>query len=168
MLSVLVVLIIVVTTLNISNRIAIQNMTNSILEVLIENKGQMPDINFDSEDNPVFKFKMTKANKFESSYFLVHTDKYNNIIQIDIQHTNDLTYSEAKDYVNAVINSANSTSGRIDNYKYLCDKGEAGKLYAFFGLWFSISSAFCLFEIFNLHFFHKSAYNFCVCLFHIR
>ncbi len=152
MISVVVVLLIVATSLNIVNKFAIERMTNNILQVLLDNNGELPEINVeDNQYTDIFNFRITKKNKFESSYFLARTDKYGNIIHLNIQNTQELTYNEAKKYVNEVLSGGKqSRSGRIDNYKYLCNKDDGGYLYAFLdcGFQYQTLSVFLRFTVY--------------------
>jgi signal transduction histidine kinase len=125
-------------------------MTSKIMQLIIENNGNLPDFTDDSDQSEMgFGIKITETTKFESRYFIVKTDKRNRIYSLDVEHIDSITPQNANDYVDTVL-SKNEESGRINNYKYLYQDTDSGKIFVFLdcGFQYQIFHSYVTFSVY--------------------
>ena len=155
MLCVFIVLIIVVSALNAINMYCIDSITTDILFKIANNNGVYPKVE-DSKESHSNTLGFETNHRFDSSYFIVRTDKDGNIYQHDIEHISYVTAEAAEEYVKEVINLA--PMGRIENYKYACKADENGRIFVFLDCGFQ-------YQIFNAYMFFSGYISFFALIF---
>lgn len=137
MCSFLAVIVCIIGGINIAVTIHENEAAENILNILSDNDGKFPkdDIhvrhdNFERK-KPLFDFNMmTEETPFETRFFTVMVDSYNNIIQIDTGHIAAVTSEDAQEIALELLDSG-STSGNYGSYKYRITEKSYGKLMVF-------------------------------------
>lgn len=141
MLSISIVLLIIIGTINITNFISVNNSLNVRLELISDNGGTFPDLmNYsphpddappapdNSEEksfaphpdrNDIFdKPGINKESQFATRYFTVTLNQDGSVVEINTGKISAISSDEASDLATELY-SKNKTIGYIDNYKFL-------------------------------------------------
>ncbi len=136
--SLLIILAVIVTAMNLLNYRELITESDEILEVISENKGQFPDDlpEIDDRDQqkpggdrrPGSRFSPELA--YESRYFTVITDAEGEIRQADLGRIVTVDFESAGSYTESV-RKLGTERGTIDNFRYLVSRGDSETRYTF-------------------------------------
>ncbi|WP_051638483.1 sensor histidine kinase [Butyrivibrio sp. NC2002] len=153
MLSLLVILVVLLSVINISNYVQIKNSADETLQLLADNDGFFPEMmknprKMDDakdgetppsppENKDIFNEKMaynrTLEMPFMTRYFFVRTDEDGNTKEIDTGHIAAVSAEDAENYKTEVLKNKNILRGYVNNhYRYLISKQEDGSYLVLF------------------------------------
>lgn len=118
--------------INFSNFYQIKHGSDSLLQVLTENDGQLPKFKNKSELES-FKNKISPEMTFSNRFFTVKTDISKNVITVNTGDVYLTSANEAVQYAKDVLNEGKQT-GYIGNFKYLVSDKDYGILVVFVDL----------------------------------
>jgi len=140
MLSLTLVLLLLVSSINIINFIHTNRRINGAIQILSDNQGKFPKfekkkIPKRNDKNPPirkpnFGFQMNEETPFETRYFTVKTKENGNIREIDTSHIAAVSSKDAADYTEKVL-STGKDEGFTGIYKYAVVKQDYGYLLIF-------------------------------------
>ncbi len=169
--SLLIVMVVVMGTINIINILQLNQQANEVLELLSENDGKFPDMFMkdndmaeppndqitppdeqmtppeaqgrDLERNPKRRIPdhMSEETPFETRYFIVRTNELFDIMEIDTSHIAAISSTEAESYADTVLEKEKET-GFADVYKYLIKETNNGYVLVFVDCRTQIQTAF--------------------------
>lgn len=114
MLSLVIVLILIIGSINISNYQAITKKADETIKIIINNNGRYPYKFPDKHSNNEF----TSPEAFyETRYFSVVINKQKEIIRIDLENVSVIDENNAYEYTLKILKK-NKDKGFIDNYRY--------------------------------------------------
>lgn len=130
--SLTLVLLILVASINIINFVQMNQKMNGAIRVLYENEGRFPKFEKDKiiplEDN--FGFEMNEETRFETRYFVVKVNEDNSVREIDTSHIAAVTSSDAIEYAEDILQGG-KTKGYKGIYKYEVIEESYGKMIIF-------------------------------------
>jgi signal transduction histidine kinase len=132
MVSMFLVLIPLIGSINGINVYRTESNLNKIMNILTENQGQFPKLekNMIPKTYKEFEPHMDEETPFRTRYFTVNTDQNGSILEIDTSHIIAVTSEDAADYANQVMNQGKE-SGYKGIYKYSVVEQEDGYLLVF-------------------------------------
>lgn len=120
MVSLLLVVLILLGAINGLNIYQMEHRNNGAIKILSENQGKFPKFERKDEpghDIPKQGFQMNPETQFETRYFIVKSDEYGTISEIDTGHIAAITAEDARNYAYTVLNEGKK-SGYEGVYKY--------------------------------------------------
>lgn len=129
MLSLLVVMVVVLGSLNLVNVRHITQNADNLLATLAENEGRFPPFSHGEPPRrePRSGFRMTEETPFETRYFLIRTNKDQSITEIDTSHIAGVSSTEAMDYAEKLLKEGR-VKGYWGEYRYLIAEKDYGNL----------------------------------------
>ncbi len=129
MVSVIAVLAVIMTAINIANFISIDSNAQERIEILSENGGKFEEKPFQRENR--FRDKnLSPEMPFETRYFTVTLDSNANATEINTGKIAAVSSSAAEAYARKLYEE-NRESGFIENYKYACINKDGNVMYIF-------------------------------------
>lgn len=129
-LSVILVLTIITSTINISNYIQINNQADEILEIITSNNGHFPKPQKPKEGDRRVPPEISPEAPFSTRFFTIRIDENENVLTIDTGNIAAITTKEAVNYAEEVLKSKDS-SGFLEIYRYSSVKTDYGRLIVF-------------------------------------
>lgn len=115
--SVALMLLCTMISINLINFIGLDTQTNDILSLIVQHNGVLPRP--DKNDRPPHKPKeFSREAQFNTRYFVVYSDKRNEILYSDMGNVDSITSNLAQEYAVKAL-AKNKATGYIDDYKYL-------------------------------------------------
>ena len=131
MISVIVVLTVIMTAINIANFISIDSNAQKRIEILEENGGKFSDKPFFRDREDDFKEnKLSPEMPFETRYFTVTLDSNANVSEINTGRIAAVSSSAAEDYAKKLYEE-NREKGFIETYKYTRTESDGKIMYIF-------------------------------------
>ncbi|SHN75673.1 sensor histidine kinase [Desulfitobacterium chlororespirans] len=129
MLSLLVVMVVVLGSLNLVNVGHITQNADGLLATLAENEGRFPPLGHGEPPRrePRSGLRMTEETPFETRYFLIRTNKDQSITEIDTSHIAGVSSTEAMDYAQKLLKEGR-VKGYWGQYRYLIAEKDYGNL----------------------------------------
>ncbi len=118
-----IVLFVIAVLINVVNYISIMNNSDSLLEMLIEN-----DLKLVENSHPPDRFPREIA--FTTRFFVLRSDEDGDIYYIDTKNIGSVSSADAKIYAEDV-DSSNSFSGIVDNFRFVKTETTYGYTYIF-------------------------------------
>lgn len=139
--SLLVVMLLLVGSINIINLYKSEKQSNGALQMLADNKGNIPDFRNDEPHKkaPDLGFVMGVETKFTTRYFTVMVNEDGIVGQTDTGHIKAISSSEAAEYATKVINSGKN-QGYQGIYKYKVVDQTDGTMLIFLDCSFQLQS----------------------------
>ncbi|MCU6762186.1 Signal transduction histidine-protein kinase BaeS [uncultured Roseburia sp.] len=130
MCSLLAVLTAVICTINVTNYQKVLERTDGLLEMLADHDGQFPESikGQRPEENP--KDTFSPETPYETRFFTVNLDKYQNVVQINTRNIAAVTDKQAEMYAADVVEK-NKKSGFLSVYRYKMVTEDEGTLLIF-------------------------------------
>ncbi|MBR5869569.1 MAG: HAMP domain-containing histidine kinase [Clostridia bacterium] len=126
MTSLFVLLTVIVVGMNFINYRSVISETDSILTLLIQNKGDFPEFPPDKMDK--LPFGITPETPYESRFFSVVTDENGNVIFTDTGRIASVDTETAISYASHA-KASGKTVGFIGKYRYICnDNGKIARV----------------------------------------
>lgn len=131
MVSVIVVLTVIMTAINIANFISIDSNAQKRIEILEENGGKFSDKPFFRNGENGFKEnKLSAEMPFETRYFTVTLDSNANVSEINTGRIAAVSSSAAEEYAKKLYEK-NREKGFIETYKYARTESDGKIMYIF-------------------------------------
>ncbi|WP_018213059.1 sensor histidine kinase [Desulfitobacterium hafniense] len=132
MLSLLVVMVVVLGSLNLVNVGHVTQNADNLLATLAENEGRFPPLSHGEPPRrePRSSFRITEETPFETRYFLIRTNKDQSIAEIDTSHIAGVSSTEAMDYAQKLLKEGR-VKGYLGQYRYLIAEKDYGNLLIF-------------------------------------
>lgn len=135
MLSVTLVLVAIMATINVVNYINIVKSKDSVVSFLCDNNGEFPqNVKGDNRSESVPPQKpdgnFSPEMPFETRYFSVRLDKDGNVTYSDVKNIAAITEEKAEEYAKNLF-SKNATKGFEGNYRYGSVEKDGEMLYVF-------------------------------------
>ncbi|TCO70388.1 sensor histidine kinase [Marinisporobacter balticus] len=127
--SVVLVILVIATFINVLNYGQIGRHADAILTVLSENDGHFPKHNKHKNDYKLPP-KMSPEVPFSTRFFIVKLDDNENVISVDTGKISAISASKAVKAAEKVLKNRKET-GLIQNYKYVVTEKDYGKLIVF-------------------------------------
>ncbi len=125
--SVILVLGSIIAFINVMNYSRVNDSSERVLSVLIENEGEFPPMYPTQPENGN---GITPETPFTSRYFTVVIDENGNAVQTDVSKIAGISEETAQDYAE-LLAAQGSTSGMYDDFKYGATSVEGGTMYVF-------------------------------------
>lgn len=109
-----ILLSVIVSGMNIINYASVLKEADSVLSVISQNKGTLPENGFKHDKLPPH---FSVETPYESRYFTVFYSEENDIIKVDTSKIAAVDSETAVSYANRIINN-NKTEGFLNNYRY--------------------------------------------------
>ena len=121
MVSLLIVLLLVLASINAINITNLNAKADRIIDVLAENGGRFPDASHTPPDpsgkDGVKEKRISVEAPFATRYFIAATDSSGLAVTVDTAHITAVTPDKAEEYAEKVL-AAGADSGYIDTYRY--------------------------------------------------
>jgi signal transduction histidine kinase len=115
--SLLILLAVIVTGMNIINYHSVVSEADEVLSILSRNQGVFPDYK-DTNSEEELPHNMSPELPYESRFFSVLLDSSGNVIQTETDHILTINASTAEEYALLALES-NLTQGFIENFRFI-------------------------------------------------